>query len=220
MSTNGLGGPNPIPPHVLSLQEAEDRIHPYKELLNQCIRYGWTAYMTDYASKHHLLSARARAAIVFDEIRHRAEVVFGAMSDVRFVPHPNSFMLYIGDDIALRFKKLKNNNLCSNINTRQQLLFQAQMRLPGILAGTLVHAGYLLDELQQEIIRTMVVCQFENRVLWTIRLTDEAGEAIIITPPAPTVEPPAAHWEFTGEKAIEADERKEESGEADAHNQK
>lgn len=218
MNADGLGGPNPIPPHVLTLEEAEERINRYREVLDECIRFGWDAFMNDYKDKHHILSARSRAAIVFDEIRSRSQVVFSAMEGVAFVPRPNSFMLYLGDDIALRFKKLRRNGLCSNINTHQQMLFQAQMCLPGILAGTLVHAGYLLDDLQREVIKTLVVCQFENRVLWTINLTDEAGGAIVITPTSPQGEPPASTWEFTGDKAVEA-ERNEEMGRAKEANE-
>jgi hypothetical protein len=214
MTDNGLGGPNPLPHHVLSLEQAEDRLNPYKKLLNECIQFGWDAYIKDYSTKHHILCARSRAAIVFDEIKNRAQAIFGALEGVNFVPKLNSFMLYIGDDIVLRFKKLRKNGLCSNINTRQQMLFQAQMCLPGVLAGTLVHAGYLLDDLQHEIIKTLVVCQFENRVLWTIKLTGEGG-AIVFTPPAPVPSErgAVARWEFTGEKADRAAEQAGDSAE-------
>jgi hypothetical protein len=208
MKTDGLGGPNPLPHHVLSLEQAEDRLQPYKVLLNECIHEGWKAWMEDYVPKHSILSSRSRAAVVFDEIRHRAQIVFGSMPDVKLIPHSNSFILYIGDDIMLRFKKLRRSGLCSNINTRQQMLFQAQMCLPGVLAGTLVHAGYLLDDLQREIIKTLVVCQFENQVLWTIKLTGEGGSLTIVPPIEPdgTLEP---QWEFIGDKAAAAETKEE-----------
>jgi hypothetical protein len=186
--TRYLGGKEP-PEHVLTVEEAEETIKPHKDRLDKCIQDGWDAWKNDFAFKHHILGARARAAIVFDEIAWRAQQEFSGIDGVIFRRHSNTFMLYIGDTISLRFKKLRKNGRCSAINTRQQMLFtaQAQLRLPTMLHGTLVNAGYILDDLQLEIQRKMVVCQFKNQVLWQIRLEGEAAPVLELSPlPTPS----------------------------------
>jgi hypothetical protein len=194
------------PEHVLSLEEAEEIIKPYKDRLDKCIQEGWDAWKNDYASKHHVLSPRARAAIVFDEIVWRAQQEFAAMPDVIFRRHSNSFMMYIGESVSLRFKKLLKNGRCSAIDTRQQMLFkaQAQLRLPTMLHGTLVNAGYVLDDLQREIQRKMVVCQFKNRVLWQFALEGDAVPVLELTPAPTPTEPPKPQYEIKPEKKKKA----------------
>lgn len=181
--------PNKPPKHLLLWEEAEECLQPFAELLAECIQHGWDQYKKFYEPKHHILDARARAAIVFSEIVFRAQEKFTGIEGVEFERKNNSFLLYIGEDIILRFKKLRKNGVCSSIDTRQQMLFKAQMELPGMEAGTLLHAGYLLDVLQQDVQRKLVVCQFKNRVLWVIELPNAGGGTIEIMP-APSV--PAA----------------------------
>ena len=185
--------PNKPPRHLLTWEEAEDRINPHAQTLSECIQYGWDMWKEFYAPQHPILDARARAAIVFCHIVDCAERKFPGIDGVKFERKQNSFLLYIGDDIVLRFKKLKKNGACSSIATRQQMLFKAQMELPGMETGTLLHAGYSLDVLQHDVQRKLVVCQFKNRVLWAIELpgADADGGAIEIMPaPQPPPEPP------------------------------
>jgi len=182
MSATSLAGPQ-----ILTMEEAEEILAPYRDRLNRCIQHGWDVWKTDYQPKHRILGARARAAIVFDEIVDHAMEEFTGISDVKPVRLPNSFMLYIGERITLRFKKIKRSGRCSNIRTKQQVLFlaQAQMRLPTMLDGTLVHAGYALDDLQQEILRKTVVCQLHNRVLWQISLAGDTAAIVEFVPQEP-----------------------------------
>jgi hypothetical protein len=202
--------PNNPPAHLLTMQDAEERLKPYKELLEACIQHGWDEWNAFYAQKHHVLDPRARAAIVFAEIVALAEHKFCDLEGVSFKRRQNSFLLFIGDDIIIRFKKIRKNGACSSIDTRQQMLFSAQMNLPGIETGTILHAGYALDDLQREIARKLVVCQFKNQVLWTISLTGNAGESsgkieILPTPSTPPI-PTGPRWE-----SKPADEKKKKT---------
>lgn len=183
MSNTSLAGRS-----ILTLEEAEEILGRYCERLNRCIQHGWDVWKRDYQHKHHILHARARAAIVFDEIVHRALEEFPTIpGEQKATRSANTFMLYIGDDISLRFKKIRKNGRCSNILTKQQILFraQAQLSLPTMLEGTLVSAGYVLDDLQQEIARKSVVCHLDNRVLWEMPLRGD-GSMVGFIPPAPT----------------------------------
>ena len=174
-------------PQIVTVEEAEEILGPYRDRLNRCIQHGWDAWKTDYLPKHHILGPRSRAAIVFDEIVNRAMEEFSDVPDVKPLRLSNSFMLYIGDRITLRFKKIKRNGRCSNIHTKQQVLFlaQAQMRLPTMLDGTLVHAGYTLDDLQQEVLRKTVVCQLHNHVLWQLSLSGDTAAIVELVPAEP-----------------------------------
>jgi hypothetical protein len=182
--------PNKPPKHLLTWEEAEDRLSPYSTILAACIQHGWDMWKDFYAPQHLILDARARAAIVFCHIVDCAEKKFTGLDGVKFTRRNNSFMLYIGDDIVLRFKKLRKNGRCSSIATRQQMLFKAQMELPGMESGTLLHAGYSLDIIQHDILQKLVVCQFKNRVLWTIELPTADGGTIEVMPAPSMPEPP------------------------------
>jgi len=190
MRTASLAGYQPE--HLVSLEEAEAVLAPYRERLERCIQHGWNVWKSDYSHKHHILTARSRAAIVFDEIAARALEEFPEGPDLKVRRSASSFMLYIGDSIILRFKKIKKNGWCSNILTRQQILFrsQVQLTLPTMQKGTLVHAGYLLDDLQQEILQKSVVCQLNNSVIWRMELSSEAVATVEIMPtPTPQTPP-------------------------------
>src|SRR5215470_16279989 len=107
--------PGNPPDHILSRQEAEGRLHPYKALLEQCIQHGWNAWLNDYAQKHRILRARSRASIIFDEIVVKALELFDCVPNVQIKLKGNSFLLFIGNDIIIRFKKIGKNGRCSSI---------------------------------------------------------------------------------------------------------
>jgi hypothetical protein len=172
-------------PSLLSREGALNLLEPYLEILNQCIDGGWSAWKKDYAHKSHILDARSRAAIVYAEIFHQALKSFQGLPGVKILQRPGSLMVYIGDEITLRFKKMKRSGRCSNIRTGIQRRLLAQLQLPGMLDGTLVHAGYELDDLQQNVIRKAVVCQLGKEILWDIEITGASAELVSMPPVVP-----------------------------------
>lgn len=185
------GNNDPKPPrHLISAKAAEEQLQPYKLLLEECIQHGWDTWETFYKPRHHILQARSRSSIVFDEIVSHARSKFSGLPGVTFQRHRGTFLLYIGDSIVIRFKKIGKNGKCSSIATHQQVLFEMQAELPGMEKGTILNAGYTLDDMQHHIVRKQVVCQFSNRVLWMLNLPSEDGENTLTIPAAPTPEPP------------------------------
>jgi hypothetical protein len=174
---------------LLSRASALSLLQPYLETLNECIDGGWSAWKKDYAHKVHILDARSRAAIVYAEIFHRAVASFQQLEGVKVLIRPGSLMIYIGEDITLRFKKMRTDGRCSNIRTVIQRRFLAQFQLPGMLDGTLVHAGYQLDDLQQDIVRKAIVCQLGKQVLWDIDISGTPAELVAMPPIEPTEKP-------------------------------
>jgi hypothetical protein len=216
MTTTSIVGPEPEPfssvRPILSQEAAEALLQPYVDILNRCIDDGWNAWKTDYAHKTHLLDGRARAAIVYCEIVYQAKAAFSGLPDVKVVHTGGTLSIFIGQVITLRFKKIGKTGRCSNILTRRQILFLAQMQLPGMLDGTLIHAGYQLNELQQAIQRKAVVCQLNQRVLWQITISGEPGE-LAVMPPISDLGIPQSGPRFVAKKEFEvtpaeAEERK------------
>jgi hypothetical protein len=181
---------SPSGPQLLSRERAVTLLQPYIDLLNRCIDEGWEAWKTDYAHKAHILDARARAANVYCEIAYRAEQEFSRVDGAVVRRRNGSLTIFLGEEITLRFKKIKRNGRCSNIMTQTQTLFLAQLQLPGMLGGTMLHAGYVLDSLQLDVIRKAVVCQLDQQVLWQIELKGPISSTAPIpapaAPPAPT----------------------------------
>jgi len=180
---------------LLSKEQAQALLQPYLEILNQCIDDGWSAWKTHYSHRSHVLDGRPRAAIVYAEIVNRALETFQGQDGVKVVRRQGSLMIYIGEDVTIRFKKIRKDGRCSNIKTVTQIRFLAQLQLPGMVDGTLVHAGYQLDDLQQNIVRKAIVCQLNERVLWDIELTGVPAEMVTM-PPVDSVGQPATEPRF------------------------
>jgi hypothetical protein len=169
---------------MLTKPQADSVLRPHYITLKKALDGGWHAWHQHYKDRHPILDARARAAIVYCEITALAKQFFDGCPDVKIVRKGAMHLFYIGDDVLLRFKKLRNGKP-SNIKTRQQVLLQQQQSIPGILPGTLVSAGYQLDQLEQAIEKTLVVAQLDGRSIWSLDLNiGEADGRIAVMPSA------------------------------------
>ena len=186
----GSMDPDHPPKHLLSAEAAERRLKTHYQRLDKCIRGAWTAFLRDYGHKRHILSPRSIASIIFDEIINRAQAEFSGIAGVLPKTQNNSFLLYIGEDIVIRFKKIGRDGRCRNIPTRQQNLIDLQIALPGMQKGTMLQAGYMLDDLRQNLLSTMIVCQYAKRVVWAINLAGPAENQIAPISMKPAPQPP------------------------------
>jgi hypothetical protein len=180
-------------------------------LLAECIQYGWDQWASFYKTKHYVLGARARASIVYDEILSRVAEKIQSTPEVVLKKFRNSFLLYIGDFITIRFKKFNKYGRASNIRTRQQYLFGLQMEIPGMEKGTIMQAGYMLDEAAQSVVKKGIICEFGNRVLYRIDLLTDVNAAIEI-PSSPTTPIPeklkASRFEINPQAILESEQVK------------
>ena len=170
---------------MLSRSDALKTLQPHQETLKKCLFDGWQAYHTHYQHRHHVLDARARAAIVYCEIIYRAKELFTNPELVKIVKRRWMYVLYFGHEIALRFKKLRNGKP-SNVKTGQQVLFNLQRPIPSILPSTYLTAGYELDPLQQAIAQSLVIARLDGHQVWSIDLNlgeDEGSIAFMPTQP-------------------------------------
>ena len=156
---------------------AVDQLNRYLPLFAECIEHGWGQWKTKYTQQHRILDARARASVVYCEIKEEAMRIFDRVDGVVVKTRNGSVFIYIGDDILVRFKKLKPSGHASNIMTGSQRCLYGQQPIPGFLPGNHITAGYVLDDSQQSIQRMLLVYQEENRILWTIELERNTGMA-------------------------------------------
>jgi hypothetical protein len=209
------GSPLQPPNYVLTLEKAEELFQPYKALLAECIQLGWDAWHSFYKPKHHILRSRSRATIVYDEIVSYVGQKFSGLPEVVFKSFRSSFLLYIGDSITVRFKKFNKYGRCSNIRTHQQYLFGLQMEIPGMKTGTMFQAGYVLDELQQNIVKKAIVCEFGNRVLYSIELFANVNAAIQIASIPVTAPTKTGRFEVKPEAVPESEKEKKRKRKGD-----
>ena len=175
---------------ILTREEAREILEPHLLTFRDCIDGGWNAWKEHYKDRAHILDPRARAAIVYCEIRELAKAAFDGKDGVKIVVKRSMFLLYIGEHIVLRFKKFRADGRCSNVRTKQQALFSAQLNIDGILPGTYVNAGYTLDNLQAEVEKILINCQLGARILWTIRPGEAAPPETMPLPAPSPMDPP------------------------------
>jgi hypothetical protein len=83
-----------------------------------------------------------------------------------------------------------------------------QIEIPGMEKGTMVQAGYVLDDLQHQLVRKLVVCEFDKRVLWTIELMREASAPVMEIPSGETL-PPEKKQRFETRTESEKEKKKD-----------
>lgn len=169
---------------------AETILNPILAILEKCIHQSWDEWTNFYAPKHHILDSRARAAIVYCHTVDRAMELFRDVDGVTPGRKRGIFRLFIGDDIALRFKKAKRDGTTSNVSTNQQRLIDLQLKIPGVLPGTMLNAVYQLDDLQRDIARLMVTHQLDGKIVWHIDILEPLAAAPISVPQPAPPQPP------------------------------
>ncbi len=153
----------------------------------------WQTWRSFYEPQHAILDARARAAVVFCHIVDRAKALFVGVPNVTVGTAKGVFRVFVGDEIALRFKKANKGGLTSNISTNQQRLIDMQFRIPGILPTMMLNAVYQLDNLQRDLENLMITYQLDRKIHWSIQITPDASAGAPIpmpTTPAPVPNKP------------------------------
>lgn len=152
----------------ISKAQAKRILAPYMEPLVQSIEQAWERWWELPAKAVKAAGGRSRANLVYDficdEIRTRFENMPGV--SVHETRH-NMLWLNIEGLLVIRFKKLDNLKLGSNIATRFQTEFTLQMQLPDLPpeAARLV-VGYQIDKVQSKITDVLVTYRVGDVVKW------------------------------------------------------
>jgi hypothetical protein len=94
----------------------------------------------------------------------------------------------------LRFKKLRESLLTSNIPTRRQTLLALQLHLPDFPDAPRLVVGYLLNRLQTDIKDILIVYAVGKDVKWFISILEAEESAggiapFVSTPPPAPLQP-------------------------------
>jgi hypothetical protein len=182
---------------ILSQRNAAIRLGAYLPLIRSAFHRAWSEFQGLPPEQRTKLCARSRASIVHDFVVHAIRSSFDTINDVELVEINKLFMMVVGCDLALRFKKLDEGMRASNIPTQQSLDFSNQDDLPGIESITHLDAGYRLNALQTIIEGVYICCPNGSAVLWYFEIEPEEGEAnnVVSLPrpgapsPRPTISP-------------------------------
>ncbi|MDT8068442.1 MAG: hypothetical protein ROO76_09790 [Terriglobia bacterium] len=169
---------------ILTEAEAKALLKPYFPTIKKCIDDAWDEWLA--LDKRHRFDKRARAAFLHSMITHNALAAFAKHEDAKTVPGNGTFWLYIGDHIKSRFKKLDRNRRYRNYPTNTQLKLEIQGNIPGVLPGTYLTLGYLLDPLEQKVAHHLVTLQIRKKILYAIDIDAELASATV-----PVVQIPA-----------------------------
>ena len=172
---------------LLTLEDSEEMIFPYRLALREIFLESFEEMMKQIAGKEHIFGPRARAIILHELICHKAAQRFNT-GDLRTGKPRGIFTVYfpIAD---LRFKKLTKELRPSNVRTRQNGQYTAQVPLPGFRDLTRLTAGYVMNDIQTAISQMHVVLHIGKTLSYNISLSDEEPRAQVLPFPSPSTSP-------------------------------
>lgn len=177
----------------------------YHNAIFEIAHDAWRDWQTLALSGRLLFPSRSRACLVHDFMVQRAIAAWAGNSGVRILQYDETAKFVIDDAILLRFKKADDRGLGANIPTQAFLDFAEQQRdLPGMPYVHKVEVVYVLNRLQTQIDRVVVVARDGNVRLWDYVVVPDTSAEIVplpIQPIAPdqergariTVKKPAAN---------------------------
>jgi len=188
-------------------------LRPHLGVVEGCLHSAWKDWEATrefHTTNGHPISPSARARIIYDLVCHHARRAFMDVPGVRVGSDRGFLTIIFGSELVLRFKKLKPNLEWSGIPTRQQQLFESQEEIPGLPSrATFLVAGYVLDATGTQVVRLVISCRDETRLLWSHELEPPLGtvSSRIYSMPSPTHAP--------APQQLRSKIRKEDSKEAD-----
>lgn len=162
---------------LIDHDEAINKLTPHFGNIYQSIEDGWKEWKKLPPSLHAKASARSRASLVHDFIVDNAAKRIDAKI---FSPFELKLFVLSGY-ISLRFKKFNGLLKSCNQQTAQVKKFRNQELLDGIPAIHNIEAGYVLDEMEQNIDSVHLVCPNGRENYWQIQLNGNGAMTTIHT---------------------------------------
>lgn len=128
---------------------------------------------------------RTRADLVHEHAIRRALEVFSGANDVRPIPGQETCHFLCGDRVMFRLKKGDDDGRTSNIQTELALAYHdPQSTLFELPQVHRVDVAYVLNSLETEIAKILVVGRNGQRILWSYDIMARKGSADL-APPLP-----------------------------------
>jgi hypothetical protein len=165
-------------------------LHSYEDGIFKAVHGAWNDWGELSLGGRLLFPARSRACLVHDFMVQRAISGWSDDSAVRVIHRDETAKFVILDRVLLRFKKADDRGLGSNIPTQASLNFvEQQQELPGIPDAHKVEIVYVLNRLQTQIDRVVVVARDGEERLWDYVIPPADTAEVIPLPMAPSAEP-------------------------------
>jgi hypothetical protein len=193
---------------LVSRGEAEEILAPYRGDIVAIVRGGWRAWKNDLSPEVAAnRSRRSRASFVHDEMTREAHRRFDELPGVHVTEKRGFITVTFENTLVLRFKKFTGVALrTGGVRTKQRAIFQSQQLVLDGLRVTTVVAGYLLDDVEQELQEIAVVCPRGRSNAWVISLdapSDPAGNVAALSTHT------GSYLTVQVRSALDADEEKE-----------
>jgi hypothetical protein len=165
-------------------------LQPYENSIYQAIYGAWSDYQELSLGGRLLFPSRSRACLVHDFMVQRFISACADDTIVRVMRHDETVKFVIADQVMLRLKKADDRGLGSNIPTQASLDFIGQQfNLPGIPDVHKVEVVYLLNSMQTQINKVVVVARDGDQRLWDYVIAPTTTADIIPMPLTATTEP-------------------------------
>jgi len=161
--------------NILSREEAETLLLPYKQAISRCIIEGYADYQQFDGSRAIMHSKTTRASIIADYIFYRIKKELRDSQEISFIKKNRMNAIIVRNRLLIRFKKLDKNKRSGNIPTKQVSSFREQtLEIEELknISITCVDAGYVLDNLGLSISSTHLVCPKGKLNDWIMTLDE------------------------------------------------
>jgi hypothetical protein len=177
-------------PGLLTSEQAEEILEPYRAGLLEDFRAAWTWAQTllDADVEYRLtLDTSTQAAIVFNRFVRLTMRRYDGHEAVKVRRSGRMMTINFGGGLFLRFKKFDDQLRSHNVKTNSQAEIYYQLRLRGMDPATRVTFGYRTDATGRNVAGLHITCPVGwSRNKWVITLDEAKGnEALPFAAPAP-----------------------------------
>lgn len=179
---------------LISQSDAMAIIKPHIGALNDLAFAAWAEYHREIpASLLIKLCPRTRASAIHNLMVAGATKYAAIASGIRVFDRQMMKGITVNDILAIRFKKMDEDNRSHNQPSKQVQAFRSQKHLDGIEALHNLELGYIVNDHETEVVESRLVHPSGKGVYWWSGLNegDQGGTIEMFpTPPRPEPKPP------------------------------
>jgi hypothetical protein len=178
-----------IPDPEKVMRDLEELLPAFSNALN----FAFARYFQEYpASVRADHDTTTQANCIYDHILARVQALLEGRKGVRFILAQGLTVLVIRTRYAIKFKKLQETGVSSNVRTEQSNAFDQQGELAGMPPRAIhLKVGYVPDSSNTLIERMLVVCPNGQSVAWAQQfgLGEAADQWAEVTKQRPLFQP-------------------------------
>lgn len=175
----------------LTVEAALKIVAPHAEALYSIPMDAWTEYHADMP-KGLLVSfgPRTRASAVHDlMVANATRYAATTNGEVRMFEHRQMMGMVIAGLLAIKFKKIDEENQSRNQPTKQIEDFRGQQQIDGLETLHNLELGHVLNEHQTQIVEVRLVYPSGDGVYWSTKIGDGGAEPSVVELFPPSVDP-------------------------------